>query len=494
MFKKNYDLLVIGGGINGAAIAHLASKAGAAVALIEKNDWASGTSSKSTKLLHGGIRYLENFEFDLVAESLKERFIQWKSAPHLVKPLRFIIPVYEDQGRPLWEMKLGVWLYDLLSAGSSVGGSSVMTTADVVHHVPSLRSHGLTGAVSYYDAQMDDARLCLENVLMARKYGADAANYVEALHLIKQDGRAIGARARVKDSGALVDIMAQKVIVAGGPWTDELRRTDNPSARNALRVTKGVHVLCRGHIGQDAILLQNDKDGRIFFMIPFEGQVLIGTTDTDYHLSTDEVSVLPEDVDYLMAQASAYFPDGNFKKEHITASFAGLRPLAFEAKSPSRISRKHQIIKELSGAHYVVGGKYTTYRAIAADVLSQAMPQLDRGLYDSNVFELYGSYLKPVDVKTAALRYGVDTGIINHLMAVYGSRYEDVLKLCEQDHSLKERLCACTLSIKAQVKYAQEVEMAKTVDDIYARRLGLCYQDCSSLQCRMSIAQMLGQA
>ena len=212
MFKKQYDLLVIGGGINGAAIAHLAAKAGARVALVEKNDWASGTSSKSTKLLHGGIRYLENFEFDLVSESLRERYIQWKSAPHLVKPLRFIIPVYSGQERPLWEMRLGVWLYDVLSGPYSVGGSSTLSMQEVVHLIPSLKSKGLKGAVSYYDAQMDDARICLENVLMARKYGADVANYVAAEEFIKKDGKVIGARVRLGKNGALCDIMADKIV------------------------------------------------------------------------------------------------------------------------------------------------------------------------------------------------------------------------------------------------------------------------------------------
>ncbi len=491
--SKTYDLLVIGGGINGAAIVHLAAKAGARVALVEKNDWASGTSSKSTKLLHGGIRYLENFEFDLVAESLKERYIQWKSAPHLVKPMRFIIPVYRGQGRPLWEMELGVWLYDVLSGGYSVGGSGSLSIQEVIHLIPNLKSMGLKGAVSYYDAQMDDARICLENVLMAKKYGADVANYTEAIEYIKKDGRAIGVRVRGTQGGP-VDIMANKIVVAAGPWSDEMRHKDSPSLKNALRVTKGVHLICRGNIGQDAILLQNNKDGRIFFMIPFGDNVLIGTTDTDYTLTKDEVHVLPEDVDYLLTQAAQYFPEGSFKKESIISTYAGLRPLVFEAKNPSQVSRKHVLKKEMSGVYYVMGGKYTTYRAIAVDCLVNVMPQLDRGLYDSNVFELYGSYLKPLDVKATALRYGVEPSIINHLMSVYGSRYEDVLFLCVDDPTLKERLCTCSLSIRAQVKYALQVEMAKTVDDIYIRRLGLSYHECSSRQCRMSIAHMLGQA
>ena len=489
--KKDYDVIVVGGGINGAAIANCAAWAGASVLLVEKNDWASGTSSKSTKLLHGGIRYLENFEFDLVAESLKERFIQWKSAPHLVKPMRFIIPVYKHQRRPLWMMKLGVWLYDVLSGKYSLGGHAHLSVEQVTRLVPGIKTDGLLGGVSYFDAQMDDARLCLENVLMAKKRGADVINYAEVVEFLKDNGRTVGVKLKDGCSGAMFEARAKNVIVAAGPWTDFMRYKDAAKSRSRLRTTKGVHIIYRMPEHRDAVLLQSKGDKRIFFVIPFNGQTLIGTTDTDYIESPDDVRVDKKDIEYLLAQAKQYFPGVEFVQEEIIASFAGLRPLVNEKGSPSKVSRKHVIERNFSGVYYVMGGKYTTYRAIAMDTMAKALPQLYRKIPKGEMYEVIGSGLRHTDVSSAALRYGVEGGTVNRLMAVYGSRYEDVLSLVQKDPSLKARICSCSSTIRAQVVYAIETEMAVTADDIYFRRLGLGYNDCPTRECRQNIEQIL---
>jgi len=489
--KKRYDLLVIGGGINGAAIANLAAAAGARVALVEKNDWASGTSSKSTKLLHGGIRYLENFEFDLVAESLKERFIQWKNVPHLVKPMRFIIPVYRGQGRPLWMMRAGVWLYDVLSGKYTLGSHANLSKEEVLQLAPALKKEGLVGGVSYFDAQMDDARICLENVLMALKRGVDAANYAEMVEFIKEDGKAVGARVKDTLSGDTVEIMAQKTIVTAGPWSDELRRKDTPKTRGRLRPTKGAHIVCRGNAGENAFLLQNKKDNRIFFIIPFKGNMLIGTTDTDYSGPADEVRVEEADIDYLLGQAAAIFPSLHLSRERIITTFAGLRPLVYERGSPSKVSRKHVIERNFSGIYYVMGGKYTTYRSIALECIAKVLPELAGHLPAGEHYTLVGSGLGHEEVKPIALRYGVEAESVGHLMSVYGSRFEDVLALTRTDASLKARICSCSPAIRAQVAYAVRAEMAITADDIYERRLELAYNDCPTRQCRRVIEGML---
>lgn len=489
--KKHYDLLIVGGGINGAAMANLAAAAGARTVLIEKNDWASGTSSKSTKLLHGGIRYLENMEFDLVAESLKERFIQWKAVPHLARPLRFILPVYKGRGRPLWMIKIGVRLYDLLSGKYSLGHHAFLRPEEVCELVPALDKEGLCGAASYFDAQMDDARLCLENVLMARKRGADTYNHLEAVDFFKENGRAVGAVLRDRLSGQMSEVRADTIIVAAGPWSDDLREKDNPQAPRHLRPTKGVHLVCRGSIGRDAFLLQNPKDNRIFFMIPFKNNVLIGTTDTDYKGSPDDIRVEEADVEYLLSQSKTYFPGLPLGRQDIIATFAGLRPLVEEPGAPSKISRKHVIERTYSGIHYVMGGKYTTYRAIALECLGRALPQLRRRLpYEEN-YELFGSNLGQVDVKAAALRFGVAAQLVDSLTAVYGSRYADVLALIEKDASLKNPICSCSDVIRAQVLYAMRTEQACTVEDIFERRLDLQYNFCPTRQCRATIEEML---
>lgn len=488
--KKKYDVLIIGGGINGASIAHMAALAGARAALIDKGDWASGTSSKSTKLLHGGIRYLENFEFDLVAEALKERYIQWKSAPHLVKPMRFIVPVYKNQGRPLWMMKIGVWLYDVLSGRYSLGAHDHHTAEDMLRLAPALNPNGLHGGVSYFDAQMDDARICLENVLMARRHGADVLNYAEAVEFLKDNGRVSGVRARDILSGTACDIRADKVIVTAGPWTDRLRQLNHAQMRPRLRPTKGVHLVCRRPLGQDAFLLQNKNDNRIFFLIPFHGHALLGTTDTDYNGSPDDVRTDNEDIDYLLNLAAVYFPSAGFTRADIIATFAGLRPLVHERGSASKVSRKHIIERDFSGVYYVMGGKYTTYRAIAEECVAKVLPNFRRKI-PKGPFMLYGSGLDQPNVKSVAVRYGVDASVVTELVSRYGSKYDDVLRLVLEDHSLKERICSCAPVIRAQVVYAMKTEMSATVEDICERRLGLNYTDCVTRQCVKTITDMM---
>ncbi len=492
-FHKNhqYDVLIIGGGINGAAIAYLASVTGAKVALLEKDDFASGASSKSTKLLHGGIRYLENFEFDLVAESLKERFIQYKNAPHLVKILTFIIPVYKKDHRPLWMMKLGVWLYDFLSGNYSMGEHQYINPAQLISMVPQIRQQGLVGAVSYCDAQMNDARMCLENILMADSKGAHVANHVEVIDFLKDNGTCRGAVAKDVLTGGIFEVKAKTTIVTVGPWADILLHKDSVKNPSRLRSTKGVHVLYRGQICEKAFLLQSSSDKRIFFVIPFRGHSLIGTTDTDYEGSPDGVKAQPNDVDYLLKEASRVFPEVVFKKENIITIFAGVRPLVHEQGSPSKISRKHSIEKTFSGIWYVLGGKYTTYRAIAKECVQKILPTWSHKLPADVDYPLYGSGQVSTDIKQTALRFGLGTEVVSYLMDFYGSRYEDVLKLIDGDSSLRVKLCDCSLAIRAQVAYACKVEMARTFDDVYIRRLQLQYNDCSSGGCRESIEDVL---
>ena len=484
--------MVIGGGINGAAIAHLAARSGASVALVEKNDWASGTSSKSTKLLHGGIRYLENFEFDLVAESLKERFIQYKSVPHLVKPLQFIIPVYAHEGRPLWMMKLGVWLYDALSGCYSFGAHQALTKEEVIAQAPGIRTEGLRGGVSYFDAQMDDARIVLENVLMARASGAETANYVEVESFLKEGRRIVGARLRDGHSKEQFDVMADKIIVAAGPWTDQMKKLDNAKELRRLRPTKGVHIICRGSLRQ-AFLLQNKKDNRVFFAIPFKGNTLIGTTDTDFKEHADSLNVTDQEIDYLLNQAAEIFPEAHYDRESIIDVFAGIRPLAYELGSPSKVSRKHVIEKTASGRYYIYGGKYTTYRAMALECVHKVLGLRVKGLPKGDEYQLYGSGLKAVDIKNVSLQYGMEARAIDYLIDCYGSRFDDVLQLIKKDASLKGALCSCSLAIRAQVVYAKQVEMARTPEDIYERRLSLVYNDCPTKQCKKTIEDMFNQ-
>lgn len=491
--NSKFDLIVVGGGINGAAIAHLAAACGASVALLEKGDFASGTSSRSTKLMHGGIRYLENFEFDLVHESLKERFIQWQSVPYLVKPLAFVIPVYKNDARPLWMMKAGVWLYDLLSGKYRIGHHRFLSVAEITSLAPGINLDGLVGGVQYFDAQMDDARLCLENVLMADLRGAVVSNYVEVESFIK-DGhqRALGVKVHDKLNDARMDIFASKIIVAAGPWSDELIQKDVPHSVRRLRPTKGVHIVYQGEISSSAFLLQSrSRTRRIFFVIPFKGNSLIGTTDTDYHQSPDGVKTEEADIQYLLQEASRVFPKINFDPSKIITTFAGLRPLVADKGDPSRISRKHAIETNSSGIHFVMGGKYTTYRAIAEEAIIKALPRLASKLPYGRQYELYGSGGSNEELKILSQRFEVPLELVRYLQGIYGSRFGDVLNITRGNDHLKEKICSCSPAIAAQVIYARQVEMAQTPEDVMGRRLGLSYLDCATGNCRRSIEKLL---
>lgn len=494
MTRSQFDLIVVGGGINGCAIASLAAQAGAACALLEKGDFASGTSSRSTKLLHGGLRYLEHFEIGLVRESLKERFIQWQAAPHLVRPMGFVVPVYRGDSRPLWMMTLGVWFYDLLSGRYRVGRPwRRLSAAEVAALAPGINRDGLTGGVEYFDSQMDDARICLENALMARQKGASTANYTEVEEFIK-DGHQQTVGVRTKDvlTGERKEWFAGRIIVAGGPWSDELRHKDVPGALKRLRPTKGVHIVYRGEISSSAFLLQSRRDKRVFFVIPFKGNSLIGTTDTDYDQSPDAVAADNNDIEYLLQEAGRVFPNITFEPSKIITTFAGIRPLVSERGEASRVSRKHSIEQSSSGVYYVMGGKYTTYRLIAEETLLKAMPHLAPHIPYEGDFALYGSGAGNEEHRIVSQRFDVSLDVVRHLHGVYGSRFEDVLALVRQEEKLKERICSCSPAIAGQVVYARDVEMARTVEDVVERRLGLGLLDCPTKNCRRVIEHVMG--
>lgn len=484
--KTTYDLLVIGGGINGAAIAHLAAQRGMKVALLEKGDFASGTSSKSTKLIHGGIRYLENLEVDLVYESLQERHIQLTVAPHLVKPLPFVIPVYEGDKRPLWMMQLGVFLYDILAGRYRVQPRKNLTREEVIRLEPGIEQKGLKGGVLYYDAQMDDARLCLENVLMAAHYGAHVANYMKVTSFIKENGRVAGVRAKDMLGDKTVEVRAKRVICAVGPWTNGLARLNSSDARRIVRTTKGIHIVYKGEISKHAVLIGSQSDRRIFFVIPWMGNSLIGTTDTDYIASPDTVKVEQEDMDYLEREAKRVFPALDFNPEKILATFAGLRPLIRKGGSPRKVSRKHLFHVSQSGVVFVVGGKYTTYRKVAEDCLNRI-----HKVYEKETFTVYGGGPVTETAEAAATRSGLEREIAQSLMDLYGSRYKDVLKLVEKDPGLKEKVSSTPPVIKAQLVYSVETEMARTVEDITERRLSLIFRGPVSSQTLAAISSVL---
>ncbi|MDP3804164.1 MAG: glycerol-3-phosphate dehydrogenase/oxidase [Candidatus Omnitrophota bacterium] len=376
--REYFDILIIGGGINGCAIARDAALRGAKAGLIEKDDFASGASGKTTKLIHGGIRYLEQFNFKLVYEALAERSILLRTAPHLVRPLEFIIPAYKHDPRPLFKIKAGVFIYDLLAGKDNIRCHRSLKKDELIQLERNISSQNLKGGVIYCDAQMDDIRLSLDNAVSACRAGASGANKVEATGFIKENGKIAGASARDKLTGEGFAIRAKVVVNATGAWSNGLVKMDEPLAPPITRPTKGTHIVYRKLPHSRAILLSAHKDKRVFFVIPWRGLTLIGTTDTDYSGPCDEVYATSGEVEYLLEEARRVFPNEIIDNSGIITTYAALRPLVnIQGRLPWQVSREHLVKISDSGLISVVGGKYTTYRHLAEEVTDTALSKLN---------------------------------------------------------------------------------------------------------------------
>lgn len=367
-----FDLAIIGGGITGAGVARDAASRGLKVALIEQNDFASGTSSRSSKLIHGGIRYLENLEFGLVFEALNERHVLFEIAPHLVHPLTFILPVYKGDRVGMFKMGLGMWLYDLLALLHVPKFHEKLNAQEAKARLPLLESKDLMGAFAYSDAYMDDDRLVIETLRSAHGYGAKCANYVQA-GKAEFDDRSRAKSLEIKDkiSGKVSRLRARHFVSTVGPWTDQFAETLF-EWKKILRPTKGIHLtFSKSRVPMsEAAVLSTRKDKRIIFAIPRHEMVIVGTTDTDFKGDPSEVHTIHDDVDYLLKIVHNYFPGADLKEGDILASYSGVRPLVHDgSSSESKTSREHVILPTKHNFTFVAGGKYTTYRRMARDIV-----------------------------------------------------------------------------------------------------------------------------
>ncbi|MCX6587352.1 MAG: glycerol-3-phosphate dehydrogenase/oxidase [Acidobacteria bacterium] len=374
---NTYDVAVIGGGIIGAGVARDAALRGLSVALVEKSDFGSGTTSGSTRLIHGGLRYLEMFDFGLVRMDLRERETLLRIAPHLVKPLEFLIPFY---GASLWfraKMRVGMMLYDLLSYDKSLPHHRMLSAAETLAEEPSLRAEGLQGAAAYYDAQVAmPERLCLENILDAERYGAVLRSYTEVVGAMRESGRLQALRVRCTETGAEGELRAKVFVNATGAWFDRVARQTGDAHPPRIRTTKGIHITCE-RMNHKANVLFSPVDGRLFFVIPLLGQCWIGTTDTDFSEDPTVVRADGEDVEYLLRSVEPFFPQ--VRKLAIYSSNAGVRALVKQEGSASSVSRMHSITETQPGMISVLGGKITGYRAIAEEAVDAVSRQLGSG-------------------------------------------------------------------------------------------------------------------
>ena len=489
--NQEFDLFVIGGGITGAGIARDAAMRGLKVAMVEARDFCSGSSSKSSKLLHGGIRYLEQIEFALVFEASQERRLHEESlSPHLAQSVPFLVPVYQWSPHRLFTVSFGVHLYDALALFRN-HGTKTMSRDKTLMEEPRLESQGLKGGVVYRDVVMDDARIGLENVHSAVFHGAVAVNYVTVRGFDK-DGTGRIRGVWLKDGNTQDFMVRAKCFVnATGPWVDYIRKLDRPDAIPQLRPTKGVHmVLPNEKLGKShAFVLTAKSDDRVFFSIPWFDRTLIGTTDTDYQPDRDgplhDLRATTNDIDYLMEGVKRTFPTADVNSSMIQSTFAGLRPLVAEegATDPSSVSRDHRIWQEPSGLFNIAGGKYTTSRTMAAEMVNHAVKFLKKEFTNFGPVERKcATQSEPLVLPDTAKErksferilddYGsaLSPESVTHLQARYGARWQNVADLAMQRPELRERVIGTEPDIMAEIIYSRDEEMAASFEDVLRRR------------------------
>jgi len=500
--EGHFDLLVIGGGITGAGIARDAVRRGLKVAVVEMNDLAFGTSSRSSKLVHGGLRYLEQYEFSLVFESVSERRILQDMAPHLVNPLGFLFPVYKGAGKPLWMINTGIRLYEGLSLFRSPKRPRSLKPKDVAELEPAVQQEDLKGAPLYYDCATNDARLTLETALDAVEQGAVVATWAKVTSFLKDEtGRIQGVI--VKDQlgdGGLREVKARAVINATGPWTDATIAMSKGPTASLLRPTKGVHIVVKhdklpiSH----AVVCFHPTDRRVLFAIPWEDRTYLGTTDTDFEGDPADVAATLEDVDYLVDAANSYFPGHLLDRSDVISTWAGIRPLMAppsedgEEVNESKVSREHAIVVGQDGLVTIAGGKLTTYRRMSAEVVDTAVRLLEMtdGPMEleparTDKVPLPGAVGWPANDDHASVADDVSKAghphvpedVAAYLANTYGMRGIAVAEAMELDRSQCARLISERPEVMAVVDWAVEKELAATICDVMVRRTQLFYRD-----------------
>jgi glycerol-3-phosphate dehydrogenase len=473
---QTFDVLVCGGGIYGAWTAYDAALRGLKVALVDRGDWANATSSASSKLVHGGLRYLENFDFRLVRKTLAERQMLLAAAPHRVRPLRFGVPVYRGGRLDRFRLAIGLALYDGLAGTiGSDQGFRHYGGRRFAERFPFLRADGLKAGFTYLDAQTDDARLVLELVAGAQSMGAACVNYCEVADFLERDGRLSAAVVTDRTTGESLTVRARQFVNTAGQWAFRLQR-----GRQNYRLSKGVHLVLPHLLEKEALLLTAESDGRVFFMIPWYGRTLVGTTDTDYSGDIDKVRVEAEDIDYLLNAVNHFARNTHWTKGDIIGAFAGLRVLkASDESSPSAVSRDWELHAAPNGLLTSIGGKLTSARSDAAGIVDRVCRELGKPVPCAT----FGKPLpwSPGDDFPAwseamirrALELGIERESAEWLLFRHGSRVPDIFALCERQPEAAARIVPDAPFIVADLLVCARTEMVVHLDDLLRRRLPL---------------------
>jgi glycerol-3-phosphate dehydrogenase len=506
LIDGDYDVVVIGGGMAGAGVARDLALRGLTVALVDKGDFASATTAVSSKLIHGGLRYLELFDFGLVRESLREREVLRRLAPHVVQPLPFLIPIYRDSSRGLIKVRIGLKLYDWLTPGRDREHYRVLRPIDALSLEPAVAARGLRGAGYYFDDLLVfPERLCLENVLSACRHGARAFNYAQVEEIVRDAvGEIAGVRVRDLLSGRVVSLGASVVVNATGPWVDDLRALAGIAerGRRILRRTKGVHCLLPRLT--DRAIYHSTSDDRMIFAIPWREFSLVGATDTDFDGNPDRVHATREEVDYLIAEIKKPLRDTRLRADEVVYTYAGVRPLSFEeGKRASDVSRSHRVVSEARGRFLsITGTKLTCFRSLAQQLGDQVVRTLGRGGESRTArLTLDGADEEAgrveartwLDVSAEAATSGLSRDTLETLVTTYGRGYQRIVELAGKVSGGADRLCPQNPDIVAELHAAVGDEMAISLQDVLLRRTGIGTSRCQGLDCAEAIGERMAQ-
>ncbi len=502
--SARFDAVVIGGGMAGAGVARDLVLRGASVALFEKGDFASGTSSKSSKLIHGGLRYLELFDVKLVRESLREKKTLERLAPHLVRPLPFLVPVYRGSKRGLITVRIGMWLYNLLTPGRERERFRVLRPLDALTLESSIRVDDLRGAGYYFDdLLLFPERLCLENALSAARHGARVHNYCEVEAVTRGAGGIDGVRVRDLLTGRVHTVRASVVVNCAGPWVDRLRELAGVSdaGKRVLRTTKGIHCMLP-RMTERAVYLST-ADDRMIFVIPWREFSMVGTTDTDFDGDPDRLSATREEVEYLLDAVRPALSDPRVAFDQVVYTYAGVRPLAFEEGAPaSKVSRDHKMVVEGPEGRFlsITGTKLTCFRSLAEQVGDRVMSVLGRG-EPSRTATLTLDGLDEetdkiearawMDVSADMTATGLSRETLQTLVEIYGRAYPRVLDLAGKLPDGTARLCPSNPDIVAQLHHALAEEMTVSLQDFLLRRTAIGQSACLGLDCYEAIGRRM---
>jgi glycerol-3-phosphate dehydrogenase len=481
--REDFDVLVIGGGVTGAGAALDAASRGLKVALVEARDIASGTSSRSSKLIHGGLRYLEQYDFKLVREALHERELMVSSlSPHLVKPVGFLYPLHEKLKERTY-VGAGLALYDVLRGFQrALPWHKHLSQKKIAEIAPSLRQDIVTGAVKYYDAQVDDARHTMTIIRTARRHGATIATRVAVDQLIRDGKKVVGATVIDTETGKKIKVSAKSVVMCAGIWSDEMHAKFDIKPGYGVTMSKGVHIVVPGDAikSDTGIILKTEVS--VLFLIPWGNQWIVGTTDTPYDGDRAQPHATSQDVQYILDQANKVL-EPKLKREEIIGVYAGLRPLVSNAKgsTTTKLSREHTTDRSAPGFVSIAGGKYTTYRVMGKDAIDLAATDLRRLVNQSCTEKLplvgaEGYYALVQQSAQIAAEYGIDEKSVVHLLNRYGSLISEVLELIVSDKKLAAQVTPGLPYLKAEIVYAVTHEGAMTVDDVISRRTRLAFE------------------